>query len=120
MQEHIMRLQRSPFDKVKNGTKSIELRLFDEKRALINIGDIITFICEPEQTEVVTTKVIGILRYPTFPNLIDDFPLELFGWSEKDKLIQNIYKYYTQKDELKNGVVGIKLELTQANSISCK
>lgn len=38
-----MRLHNSPFKLIKNGTKTIELRLNDEKRKLIKVGDIIRF-----------------------------------------------------------------------------
>ena len=38
---HILKLQPKFFDFIKDGTKRIELRLFDEKRQQININDII-------------------------------------------------------------------------------
>ena len=40
---HSMQLTPSPFQMIKEGTKTIELRLFDEKRRKIQIGDIIEF-----------------------------------------------------------------------------
>lgn len=42
---HHMKLKRSPFEKIKNGSKSIELRLNDEKRQKVQIGDFIEFSC---------------------------------------------------------------------------
>ncbi|WP_417150642.1 hypothetical protein [Ruminococcus sp.] len=39
-----MRLNPSPFAMIENREKTIELRLNDEKRRLINVGDEITFI----------------------------------------------------------------------------
>ena len=42
--QHIMRLNPSPFAMIENREKTIELRLNDEKRRLINVGDEITFI----------------------------------------------------------------------------
>lgn len=41
--EHIMNLNKQPFDMIKKGRKNIELRLFDEKRRKIQIGDYIVF-----------------------------------------------------------------------------
>lgn len=38
-----MRLHNAPFELIKNGTKTIEIRLNDEKRSLIKEGDIIEF-----------------------------------------------------------------------------
>ena len=37
-----MKLQPGPFAKIKDGSKVIESRLFDEERQEINIGDTIT------------------------------------------------------------------------------
>lgn len=42
--QHIMRLNPLPFKMIASGEKTIELRLNDEKRRLINVGDEITFI----------------------------------------------------------------------------
>lgn len=38
-----MNLHNEPFDLIKNGTKTIELRLNDEKRQLLKENDIIEF-----------------------------------------------------------------------------
>ena len=38
-----MKLNNEPFNLIKNGTKTVELRLNDEKRKLLNIGDKIEF-----------------------------------------------------------------------------
>ena len=46
--EHILKLQPRYFDYMQNGTKRIELRLFDEKRQKIKIGDTIKFLKEPD------------------------------------------------------------------------
>ena len=61
--EHELKLQPNFFNYVKYGTKRIELRLYDEKRQKINIGDTIIFRKEPELTEMIEAKVIGLLRY---------------------------------------------------------
>lgn len=36
---HKMKLNESPFDKIKNGTKTVEFRLYDDKRKQIKVGD---------------------------------------------------------------------------------
>ena len=38
-----MKLQDRPFKSIKNGTKTIEMRLNDEKRSKIKINDLIEF-----------------------------------------------------------------------------
>ena len=46
---HEMSLNPAPFEKIKNGEKSIEIRLYDEKRRGVKIGDIIIFSKLPEK-----------------------------------------------------------------------
>ena len=41
---HQMKLKLSPFQKIKNGSKTIELRLYDEKRQKVQVGDFIAVI----------------------------------------------------------------------------
>lgn len=38
---HKMKLE--PFDKIKNGMKTIELRLYDEKRQQVKVGNLVEF-----------------------------------------------------------------------------
>ena len=43
-QTHEMKLYPAPFDSIKSGRKTVEMRLNDEKRQLIKIGDRIRFV----------------------------------------------------------------------------
>ena len=36
---HKMKLNESPFERIKDGTKTIEFRLYDDKRKKVKIGD---------------------------------------------------------------------------------
>ena len=38
-----MKLHEAPFELIKNRIKTIELRLYDEKRQMISVGDFIVF-----------------------------------------------------------------------------
>lgn len=44
MREHVMNLTPLPMQQIRDGRKTIELRLYDEKRKLISVGDTIKFI----------------------------------------------------------------------------
>ena len=48
---HKMKLNESPFERIKNGTKTVEFRLYDEKRQQIKIGDKIEFSKHCKETE---------------------------------------------------------------------
>lgn len=109
--KHIMKLQAESFNRIKNGTKKIELRLFDEKRQLIKLGDIIEFQKEPDKDDTVETKVVALFNYPTFRDLINDFSIDNFGDENKEILTKNVYTFYSNEDEKVYSVLGIKVEL---------
>lgn len=106
-----MKLQSFPFEKIKNGEKNIEVRLYDEKRKEIKIGDIIEFRKEPEQIQVVKAEVTGLLNYKTFEELVSDFPASVFGHPDKEDLLKSIFTFYTKEQEKKYTVLGIKIQL---------
>ncbi len=109
-----MKLYESPFDRIKSGKKRIEIRLFDEKRQRLNLGDIITFSKLPDLNEDLSVEVIGLLRYKSFQDLVDDFPMSYFGYpddQDKRAFVESIYNIYSKEDEQKYGVFGIKIKL---------
>src|SRR5688572_4054410 len=107
---HQMKLQPHSFQKVKDGIKTIESRLYDEKRQKIQVGDYIEFALVGDESQTVTTKVIELHRYKNFPELFDAFPVEMFGSKTKEDL-NGVYKYYLREDEEKYGVLGIKIKV---------
>ena len=112
--EHIMNLNKKPFEKIRDGRKVIELRLYDEKRRKIAVGDTIVFNNREEDVEPLKVKVTGLLNYISFRALINDFPMGYFAKGAdygKEELINGMYQYYTKDEEEKYGVLGIRLEL---------
>lgn len=110
MNTHSMHLQPNPFQKIKDGTKTIELRLFDEKRQKLELGDEIEFSVTEGPEEKLLTEVVGLLRYKSFEDLYKDYLPEVTGNDTKDnwKLMR---KYYSEEDERKFGVLGIRIEI---------
>lgn len=110
--EHILKLQPKYFDYINNGTKRVELRLYDEKRQKINIGDTIIFQKEPEFETTMRVKVIGLLRYNTFEELFEDFDIEMLADKSmtKQELLNVLEEFYTPKKQKQYGVVGIHIE----------
>ena len=110
---HEMKLQPKFFDFIKYGTKRIELRLYDEKRRNIELGDKIIFWKEPELEEVVEATVVGLLRYESFKKLFEDFDVSLLADSSmtKEELLEVLEEFYTMEKQEKYGVLGIRIEL---------
>lgn len=111
MQQHQMKLATEPYNKIASGKKVIESRLFDEKRQQISIGDQIIFSENDKLENGVTTVVKGLLRYQTFKELFADHNPSLFGEDSQDFLLNQIKQFYSDEDEQKYGIVGIRLEL---------
>ena len=109
--KHVMNLQPRYFDFIKDGTKRIELRLFDEKRQKIGLGDTIEFV--KSENEKIETKVIGLLRYRTFEELFRDFDMSILADKSvtRQELFDALNQFYPLEKQEKYGVVGIRIEL---------
>lgn len=111
MQQHQMKLATEPYNKIASGKKVIESRLFDEKRQQIAIGDKIVFSENDKPENTVATEVKGLLRYQTFKELFADHEPSLFGEESRVFLLNQIKQFYSDDDEQKYGVVGVRLQL---------
>ena len=111
--EHEMKLQLEYYNFILNGTKRIEIRLYDEKRQQIKIGDIIKFLKEPELNDSFNAKVVGLLRYNSFEEMFKDFDISILSDESmtKDELISVLEQFYTKEKQEKYGVLGIRIEL---------
>lgn len=106
---HNMCLHPAPFEKIKAGTKVIEVRLNDEKRKDLRVADVIIF--ENRATgETLKTTVTALHHFPTFKALYEHFPPQMYG-SEKSDEWNQMYKYYSAEDEQKYGVLSIELQV---------
>ena len=110
---HSMQLQPSPFEMIRDGTKTIELRLFDEKRQKIRIGDTISFT-NTASKETLKVKVLELLVFNSFETLYGQLPLLDCGYT-KDNVNtaspDDMNAYYPEELQQKYGVVGIKIAL---------
>lgn len=112
-QQHQMKLKSSPFEKIKNGSKTIELRLFDEKRQKVQVGDFIEFTCFDDATQKIQTRVTALHRFSSFAELYTSLPKEKLGYKSTDTPDPNhMDEYYTREDQDRYGVLGIELRLT--------
>ena len=110
--KYIMKLNPKYFEYMKNGTKRVEVRLNDEKRRCIQIGDEIIFQKEPELETTIKVKVIGLLRYNTFEELFEDYDIEMMADKSmtKQELLNVLEEFYTPEKQKQYGVVGIRIE----------
>ena len=108
---HEMRLHDEPFKLIQSGTKTIELRLYDEKRQQIQVGDIIEFTSRATG-EVQKTKVIAMHIYSCFADLYRDYDKVSLGYGKDEEAKpEDMELYYSKEEQEKYGVVGIEIEL---------
>lgn len=105
---HKMKLNESPFERIKNGTKTIEFRLFDEKRQEIKVGDQIEFSKLPDLQEKLLVNVVELYRENTFEDLFR----KLFTDEEEIKMkTKAMYEIYSPEKEQQYGILGIKIKI---------
>ena len=108
---HEMKLREAPFVAMRDGKKDIELRLYDEKRSKLCLGDYIIFTCS-EREERVCVIIKGLHRYPDFQALFADLPKKRLGYDEEEAASpDDLLAYYTAEDIKRYGVLGIEIAL---------
>lgn len=106
---HYMNLKTQPFNMIKSGNKTIELRLYDEKRSLIKVGDEIVFNCGAETLNV---KVSALHIFENFDMLYKSLDLLKCGYLPEElptATAEDMNLYYPPEKQAKYGVVGIEI-----------
>ena len=108
-----MKLNKEPFDAIALGRKTIELRLYDEKRRKLNIGDEIIFTNLKDRSERLAVRIKALFRYETFEELFSEISLEKCGFNGASpaEAAADMREYYSDKKIRQYGVLGIRMEL---------
>ena len=80
----MMNLNPSPFEMIREGNKTIELRLYDEKRKMISVGDTITFTNTDNPNDVISVTVTDLFVFDSFDELYKSLPLLKCGYTKED------------------------------------
>ena len=112
---HDMKFQKEYYNYIKNGTKRIEIRLRDEKRRKIILGDTIRFHLVDDENEYLEVKVIGLLKYKDIETLISNNDMKILTKENmsKSELINIFNNIYSKDEQDKYGVLGILFEITK-------
>lgn len=105
------------FQAIKEGRKTVEVRLNDEKRRKINVDDTIEFILMPEQNDRLRVKVTEIRQYDTFQAMYQDIPFRDFdceSWT-MEEMIKGTYQIYSPEQEKYWGTLAITIEYRSEN-----
>lgn len=117
---HQMKLRMRPYNMIQNGSKTIEMRLWDEKRQTLQVGDEIEFyLCDTKgktalDRKPIRTRIIQLHRFDCFEALYSKLPIDKLGYEEVDipnASARDMELYYTKEQQQLYGVVGIEIEL---------
>lgn len=113
MVEHQMGLFQEGFELIESGKKKIEIRLNDEKRKGIKVGDAIKFHLLPERKKSILVTVCSLAMFSDFKSLYDSIDFKLLGREDKtaEWMLEASYDYYTREDELRYGILAIEFEI---------
>lgn len=109
---HEMTLRPVPFGMIADGSKRYELRLYDEKRRRIAVGDTITFACTEDERNV-TVRVVSLQIFPDFAALYATLPLTECGYTAVNAAAanpQDMAQYYPPEKQYEHGVLAIGVE----------
>lgn len=112
---HQMNLQQDPFDKIVSGAKTIELRLNDDKRRKVNVGDVIEFTCNGHIARV---RVTALYPFDSFETLYSNLDLVKCGYLPSElptAKASDMLQYYTLEQQEQWGVLGIEFTLLSVN-----
>ena len=110
---HYMNLASLPFEQIVSGAKTIELRLYDEKRQAVSEGDTIIFTNLADNRQI-TVRVIRLHIFDTFIELYRSLPLNKCGYAEQDlesASLDDMLAYYPKEKQERYKVVGIEIKL---------
>ncbi len=107
-----MKLHPAPYDLIRDGSKTVEIRLFDEKRASLREGDLILFKKQPYLAEMLYRKIASVKRFGDIKALFEAYGAIPVGCKEDDtaeSLESGMKKYYSEDEIAKYGWCAIEL-----------
>lgn len=110
--KHYMNLCPEPFEMIRSGKKTIELRLNDEKRQAISVGDTIVFTNTKNSGKQIFAVVAALHKFKDFKELYENLPLLKCGYTEDDidsAKPEDMNIYYSKELEEEYGALGIEL-----------
>lgn len=108
----IFHLHPDIFDLVKDGKKDVEVRLNDEKRQQLSVGDKLVFLKRPDEVEKIEAIVKELKYFNNFNEVADYYEMERIHQPQltKEEYVQDMQRFYSEDEQKKYGVVCIVYE----------
>ena len=115
---HYMKLHPQPFSMIACRAKTIELRLLDEKRKQICVGDTLVFK-NTQNADTLSCTVKKLHVFADFEQLYASLPLDKCGYFPHELAsasAKDMKAYYSPEEQKQYGVVGIEIELVRMST----
>ena len=107
---HGMSLVSTAFNAICDGRKTVEMRLNDEKRSTINVGDLIEFEEEKNGKKICCT-VKKLTRFKDFFELYSAFDKTAIGYGADESADpRDMFTFYSPDCIKRYGVLAIEIE----------
>ncbi|HOE54062.1 MAG: ASCH domain-containing protein [Bacilli bacterium] len=111
MKRHEFTLKPIPFMRIKNKQKVIEMRLYDEKRQKLRVGDFIYFT-NTETKEILKVEILELTRYLNFTELYAAYTPKELGYLDGEEVAPSDMEEYYKKDDIDRfGVLAIYINV---------
>lgn len=101
------------FDIIVNKDKDVEIRLNDEKRRKLKIGDTLVFLKRPDDIESISATVTNLVYFDSFIDVTNYYDMKrvYLDNTSKEDYINLMKRFYSDEDVSKYGVVAIEFKL---------
>ena len=109
--EYHMNLHDAPFNKIKDKSKTIEMRLYDERRKALKVNDVIIFT-NNVTNEQIKVLILDLYRFNSFKEVYEKFDKISLGYTEDEIAhYKDMQQYYSEENINKYGVLAIKIKV---------
>ena len=109
---HYLHLNDEYFALIKNGKKTIEMRLLDEKRKSFKVGDTLIFIHRNNENLQLKTQIVALHKFKNFSELYSKLNNAKLGYAPNQKAsATDMESFYPISEQECFGVVGIEFKL---------
>ena len=101
------------FDIIVNKDKNIEIRLNDEKRRKLKVGDTLVFLKRPDDIEKISATVTNLVYFDNFSDVTNYYDMKriYLDNTSKEDYINLMKRFYSDEEVSKYGVVAIEFKL---------
>ena len=103
------------FDIVLQGVKNVEIRVNDEKRRQLKVGDTLLFVKRPDDLEKIRAIVKNLVYFSSFEEVMDAYEMKRIYLEDtsQEEYIKLMKQFYSDEEVKQNGVVAIEFELVK-------